>query len=106
IEVEWDVEKDAVFIVNLLVTGTDRQNLLADIARAISGTHTNIQRSAMSGIDGEVRGRFVLEVRNAKHLHRAMKAVSAVRNVTRVERGQLLSDVGEDDGGDGTPRPG
>ncbi|KPJ59895.1 MAG: hypothetical protein AMJ46_08970 [Latescibacteria bacterium DG_63] len=107
IDVEWDVAKDEVFLVNLLVTGSDRQNLLADIAKAISETQTNIRRTDLGSVEGQARGRFVLEVRNLKHLAKVIKAVSKVKNVIRVERGQLFTGVagdGEAAGQHGKPR--
>jgi GTP pyrophosphokinase len=100
IDVEWDVAKDEVFLVNLLVTGGDRQNLLADIAKAISATETNIRRSDVKSVEGQAKGRFVVEVRNLRHLEKVIRAVSRVKSVVGVERGQLFSSVGEGDESD------
>jgi guanosine-3',5'-bis(diphosphate) 3'-pyrophosphohydrolase len=93
INVEWDVGRDDVFVVNLVVRGSDRQNLLADIAKAISEANTNIKHSDMGLVDGEVKGRFVVEVQDLRHLERVMKAISKVKNVRRVERGQFLPEA-------------
>jgi GTP pyrophosphokinase len=93
IDVEWNVAEEDLFMVNLVVRGSDRQNLLFDIAKAISGTKTNIQRTDMGLVDGEVKGRFVVEVQDLRHLERVMKAISSVKNVTRVERGQFLPEA-------------
>ena len=90
IDVEWDVGKEDLFMVNLIVRGSDRQNLLFDIAKAISETRTNIKRTDMGLVNGEVRGRFVVEVQNLRHLEGVIKAISKVKNVTGVERGQFL----------------
>jgi guanosine-3',5'-bis(diphosphate) 3'-pyrophosphohydrolase len=96
ISVEWDVAKNEVFLVNLLVTGSDRQNLLADIAKAISETETNIRRSDVKSSGSKAEGRFVVEVRNLRHLNKVMKAISRVKNVIRVERVQLFPEIRED----------
>jgi GTP diphosphokinase / guanosine-3',5'-bis(diphosphate) 3'-diphosphatase len=93
IDVEWDVGKDDLFVVNLVVKGTDRPNLLVDIAKAISETNTNIKHTDMDLVDGEVKGRFVVDVQDLRHLERVIKAIAKVKNVTRVERGKLLPEA-------------
>jgi len=93
IDVEWDVGKDDLFVVNLIVKGTDRPNLLADIAKAISETNTNIKHTDMDLADGEVKGRFVVDVQDLRHFERVIKAIAKVKNVTRVERGQFLPEA-------------
>jgi guanosine-3',5'-bis(diphosphate) 3'-pyrophosphohydrolase len=93
IDVEWDVGKDDLFVVNLVVKGTDRPNLLVDIAKAISETNTNIKHTDMDLLDGEVKGRFVVDVQDLRHVERVIKAIAKVKNVTRVERGQFLPEA-------------
>jgi len=44
-------------------------------------------------VDGEVKGRFVVEVQDLRHLERVIKAISKVRNVSGVERGQFLAEI-------------
>jgi guanosine-3',5'-bis(diphosphate) 3'-pyrophosphohydrolase len=75
------------------VRGSDRQNLLVDMAKAISETNTNIKHTDMGLANGKVKGRFVVDVRDLRHLESVMKAISKVKNVTRVERGQFLPDA-------------
>ncbi|MBN1504914.1 MAG: hypothetical protein JW952_07630, partial [Candidatus Eisenbacteria bacterium] len=72
----------------------DRHNLLTDIAKSISDTDTEIRQTDMASVGRRVKGRFVVEVGNLKHLDRVMKAISGVRGVTRVERGPFLADAG------------
>lgn len=96
VSVQWDVGKDAVFLVNLSVTGSDRPNLLADIAKAISESGTNIRQADMSSEGAEVKGKFVVEVGDLRHLKRVMKAVSGVSSVTKVERGPSYPEVARD----------
>jgi hypothetical protein len=48
----------------------------------------------MSSLGRRVKGKFVVEVKNLTHLERVMKAISAVRGVSRVDRGPFLADAG------------
>ena len=107
INVDWDVGKDTVFLVNLSVSAADRHNLLMDIAKAISESDTEIRQTDMASVGRRVRGKFVVEVKNLNHLDRVMKAISGVRNVARVDRGPFLPDAGserEPDRGPGAGR--
>ncbi len=96
INVDWNVGKHTVFLVNLSITATDRHNLLMEIAKAISDTDTEIRQSDMTSLGRRVKGKFVVEVKNLDHLDIVMKAISAVRGVARVERGPFLADAGPD----------
>lgn len=88
-EVTWDVDKDRLFLVRLSIYGDDRENLLADVAMAISRSGTNIKQGMMDAEDDHAIGDFLVEVKNVAHLGRVMKAIRAVKGVTRVERLQL-----------------
>src|SRR5215831_18657806 len=86
VEVEWDVAEDQLFPVRLLVYGTDRPSLLADIAKAIAATRVNIRSAGMAGEDRLARGAFLIEVANLRLLTEVMGAVRRVKGVSRVER--------------------
>ncbi len=92
VEVEWNVGKEDRFPVRLLVYGTDRPSLLADIAKAIAGTHVNIRSAGMAGEDRLVRGAFLVEVPNVRVLQEVMNAVRRVKGVSRVERQVQMRD--------------
>jgi GTP pyrophosphokinase len=103
INVDWDVGKDAVFLVNLSVSAADRHNLLMDIAKAISDSETEIRQTDLASEGRRVRGKFVVEVRNLEHLEKVMKAISGVKGVAKVDRGTFLPDTGKGlEPGDGT----
>jgi len=57
-----------------------------EIAKAIADTDTEIRQTDMTSLGRKVEGKFVVEVKNLKHLERVMKAISGVRGVTRVDR--------------------
>jgi GTP pyrophosphokinase len=101
IEVEWDVERSQHFLVRLLVVSSDRANLLADVASAISRTGTYMRHGAMSSTgDGDARGQFVLEVRNLSHLQRVLVALRRVRGVQQVERESTAAGFDTPEGGE------
>ncbi|UCG76729.1 MAG: bifunctional (p)ppGpp synthetase/guanosine-3',5'-bis(diphosphate) 3'-pyrophosphohydrolase [Gemmatimonadota bacterium] len=94
VDIEWDSDGSQRFLVRLVLEGTDRHGLFADIARAISDTGTNIQSADIRSIEGGMRGQFVVEVENLTHLKKVMKQVRRVKGVLQVERRES---VGESD---------
>jgi GTP pyrophosphokinase len=90
VQVEWDVGKGHSFPVKVVVTASDRQGLLADLARAIGKVDTNIRSADMLTEEKDAQGVFLLEVTSLAHLRKVMKAMQGVRGVKRVERRDLL----------------
>jgi GTP pyrophosphokinase len=86
VDIEWDTDGAQRFLVRILMEGTDRHGLFADIAQAVSDTGTNIQSADVKSIEGGMRGQFVVEVENLSHLKKVMKAVRRVKGVLTVER--------------------
>jgi len=86
VDIEWDTDGSQRFVVRLVLEGTDRHGLFADIARSISDTGTNIQSADIRGIEGGMRGQFVVEVENLSHLKKVVKHVRRVKGVLSVER--------------------
>ncbi len=84
--VEWDVEEEQAFTVQLLVTGNDRKYLLSDIARAISDTDANIQRTSAQTRQHVVDDTFWIDVKNTRQLQSLMKKISQLDGVTHVHR--------------------
>ena len=90
VAVEWDARTGDTFPVRLVVSGTDRPSMLADLAKAIAATGVNIRTAGMQSEHHTVRGVFVVEV---PHLAKLQEVISAMRRspgVTRVERRQRL----------------
>ncbi len=86
LDVSWDVDRDKLFEVRLSIYGDDRENMLADVAQAISKTKTNIKQGMMDAEDDHAIGDFLVTVKNLAHLRRVMRAIEGVKGVTRVER--------------------
>ena len=84
--VEWDVEDEQAFTVQLLVTGNDRKYMLSDIARVISDTGANIQRTSAQTQQHVVEDTFWIDVKNTRQLQSLMKKISQLDGVTHVHR--------------------
>ncbi|HEX7079111.1 MAG TPA: bifunctional (p)ppGpp synthetase/guanosine-3',5'-bis(diphosphate) 3'-pyrophosphohydrolase [Candidatus Eisenbacteria bacterium] len=96
VPVDWGAAADDSFTVKLSIYGHDRRSLLADIAKAIAITNTNIRTAGIKANDRNARGAFVVEVRDLEHLRAVMRAIGDVEGVEAVEREQVF----------GKPRPG
>ena len=97
VEIDWDGAGADRFFVRLVMEGTDRRGLFADIASAVSATNTNIKSADMNADERGMRGEFVVEVENLAHLNRVLGAIKKVKGVVRVERREQedLSEVVE-----------
>jgi guanosine-3',5'-bis(diphosphate) 3'-pyrophosphohydrolase len=90
IRVEWNTDEEERFVVSIVVVGDDRQGLLADVATAISSKgDANIISAGMKAVEAGVRGTFVVEVKNLRHLQRVLKEVRRVKSVLAVERHEV-----------------
>ncbi len=90
VAVHWDVEDGKSFPVKVVVRAADRQGLLADLARSIGKTGTNIRSADLVTEEDGAEGVFLVEVTSLQHLNRVLKAMRGVRGVRHVERRDLL----------------
>jgi GTP pyrophosphokinase len=86
IEVEWDTGGARTFIVRLVVTGTDRRGLFADVAGAVSRTSTDIKSADLSAAENGIEGTFVVEVTDLEHLNRVIESMKSIDGILDVER--------------------
>lgn len=91
VEIDWKGAGGEQFMVRLVVRGTDRQGLFADLAGSVSGTSTNIRSANLSATDGGMEGIFVVEVDGLAHLTKVMEAMKRVKGILSVERKEYLS---------------
>ncbi|MBE0564425.1 MAG: bifunctional (p)ppGpp synthetase/guanosine-3',5'-bis(diphosphate) 3'-pyrophosphohydrolase [Krumholzibacteria bacterium] len=89
IEVTWDTSPDQVFMVKLIITSTDRKNLLMDLSNTLSQTSTNIASGDFDVENDLARVTLVIEVRNLNNLEKIIKALGKVRGVQKIDRFQL-----------------
>ncbi|MDT8436071.1 MAG: bifunctional (p)ppGpp synthetase/guanosine-3',5'-bis(diphosphate) 3'-pyrophosphohydrolase [Gemmatimonadota bacterium] len=92
IQIDWDVDGSRRFLVRVVMEGTDRHGLFADIARSISDTGTNIQSADIKAVEGGMQGQFVIEVENLAHLKKVMRQIRRVKGVLSVERKESFGD--------------
>jgi len=97
--VDWSAKPEDSFTVKLSIFGQDRKSLLADIAKAISTTNTNIRTAGIKANDRNARGAFVVEVRDLAHLREVMRAIENVDGVDAVEREQVFGKPGHGEAG-------
>ncbi|HET9582032.1 MAG TPA: bifunctional (p)ppGpp synthetase/guanosine-3',5'-bis(diphosphate) 3'-pyrophosphohydrolase [Gemmatimonadota bacterium] len=86
IQVEWDTGGAQTFIVRLVVTGTDRRGLFADVAGAVSRTSTDIKSADLSATETGIEGTFVVEVTDLEHLKRVIESMKSIDGILEVER--------------------
>jgi len=86
IVVEWDVEEEQSFTVQLLVKGHDRKFLLSDVTRVISATGADIRGSSAETRHHMAEDTFWVDVKNTRQLQSLMKQLSQLEGVTHVHR--------------------
>ncbi|MGH1362213.1 MAG: RelA/SpoT family protein [Calditrichia bacterium] len=86
IQVNWTVEVEETFHVQLTLLGEDRQNMIRDLALAIANTNTNILNMDIKSRDKLAVGKLFVEVRNLPHLTRVINAMNQVKGIISVER--------------------
>lgn len=86
VEIEWGSDSARRFLVRIVMEGSDRHGLFADIAQAVTDTGTNIQSAEIKAVEGGMRGQFVVEVENLNRLKKVMRRVQRVKGVLSVER--------------------
>jgi guanosine-3',5'-bis(diphosphate) 3'-pyrophosphohydrolase len=90
IDVRWDTSGEETFVVRLIVTGTDRRGLFADVAGAVSRTSTDIKSADLTATEMGIEGTFVVEVRDLEHLNRVIGAMKSIDGIVEVERREYL----------------
>ncbi|MGQ0764102.1 MAG: RelA/SpoT family protein [Gemmatimonadota bacterium] len=91
LDIDWQEQPGARFVVRLALEGYDRRGLYADVAAAVSSTGTDIRSMELKTVDGRMNGAAVVEVENLAHLQKIMKAVRRVKGVQEVQRREKLS---------------
>jgi guanosine-3',5'-bis(diphosphate) 3'-pyrophosphohydrolase len=87
IEVEWDHDETATFVVSVEIEALDRARLLRDVAEVLAEHHVNILNStSQSGSDRVARLRFDFELADPSHLDSILRAVQRVDSVFEAYR--------------------
>ncbi|HEV2150390.1 MAG TPA: bifunctional (p)ppGpp synthetase/guanosine-3',5'-bis(diphosphate) 3'-pyrophosphohydrolase [Longimicrobiaceae bacterium] len=92
VDIEWESEVGERFYVRIVMEGTDRRGLFAEIASTISQTNTNIRSADIQADESGMKGQFVVEVENLTHLNRVLSAIRKVKGVISVERRESMGE--------------
>jgi GTP pyrophosphokinase len=86
LQVNWDIENDQAFTVQLRVRSHDRKFLLSDISKALGDSGCNIQ-SATTRTIGEIAEQdFWVDVVDITHLQQSMEKANKIEGVLEVLR--------------------
>jgi len=86
IDVEWDVDKDKLFMVRLYMVSHNRSDFLMDLTSMISRANANIVNVDLKTDDSIIHNNMLIEVRNLNHLTNILKRVGKLKGMIRVER--------------------
>lgn len=87
IEVSWDISADAMYLVTILVTASDRPGILSDIMMVASEAKTNIASvNAKTEKNKLAEVMLTFEIKNLDQLEYIMTKVRRVKNVYSVAR--------------------
>jgi GTP pyrophosphokinase len=82
IEVEWDNDQPATFVVSVEVEALDRNRLLRDISQVLAEYHVNIMAStSQTSSDRVAKFRFDFELADPSHLDTILTALKRVESV-------------------------
>jgi GTP pyrophosphokinase len=87
IEVEWDNDQQATFVVSVEVEALDRSRLLRDISQVLSEYHVNIMScSSQTSSDRVAKFRFDFELADPSHLDTILSSLKRVDSVYAASR--------------------
>lgn len=86
IDVEWNSDREQIFIARILVLADDRKNLLNDVTKVIGRMGMNIRNAKAMADLGVAENEFELDVKNLKELDKLMEKLRRVKGVQTVER--------------------
>jgi GTP pyrophosphokinase len=82
IEVEWDHDQPATFVVSVEVEALDRSRLLRDVAQVLAEYHVNILScTSQTSTDRVAKFRFDFELADPNHLESILWAIKRVDSV-------------------------
>ena len=82
IDVEWDHDETATFVVSVEIEALDRSRLLRDVAEVLAEHHVNIlNSSSQTSSDRVAHLRFDFELADPSHLDSILRAIQRVDSV-------------------------
>ncbi|HEY6316902.1 MAG TPA: ACT domain-containing protein, partial [Acidimicrobiia bacterium] len=87
LDVEWDNDETATFLVSVEVEALDRSRLLRDVAQVLAEHHVNILNStSQTSRDRVAHLRFDFELADPSHLDSILRTVERVDAVYEAHR--------------------
>lgn len=86
LQVNWDMENDQAFTVQLRVRSHDRKFLLSDISKALGDSECNIQSATTRTLGQIAEQDFWVDVVDITHLQQAMEKANKIEGVLEVLR--------------------
>jgi GTP pyrophosphokinase len=86
LSVNWDMEKEQAFPVEVSMLCEDRRNMLADVAKAIGDENADIVNADVKRQGTHAVGTFALQVKGLIQLNAVIKAISGVKGVYKIAR--------------------
>ncbi len=84
IRIVWEENEKNLFPVKISVTGTDRGNLLKDIAEIISSRKSNIIKAEANVSKDIAEFKFVIEVKSNSHLKEIISSIKNIKSINDV----------------------
>ncbi|MFH1313201.1 MAG: bifunctional (p)ppGpp synthetase/guanosine-3',5'-bis(diphosphate) 3'-pyrophosphohydrolase [Candidatus Eisenbacteria bacterium] len=92
LSVDWDMDKDQAFPVEVSMLCEDRRNMLADVAKAIGDESADIVNADVKRQGAHAVGTFALQVKNLTQLNGIIKSIAGVKGVYKIARkGEVTS---------------
>ncbi len=93
LDIDWQEQEGETFLVRLVLEGSDRRGLYADVAEAVTESGTNIRSMELrSGDGGGVSGSVLVEVENLGHLRKIIRGIRKVKGITDVSRRERIAE--------------
>ena len=89
-DVEWDVDGESAFMVQVCLLAEERKDFLKDIAESLSSMETNILKIDMKTENSLITSYMILEVRDLSHLTKVIRRLHCIKNVISVGRGSEI----------------
>jgi GTP pyrophosphokinase len=86
VEVDWSIEEESFYDVEIAIESDDRKGLLAELATAIAKESVNIVGGSISTAGTKAATSFSIQVRDQDHLRKVMDSIGRIKGIKKVER--------------------
>ncbi|MBD3170065.1 MAG: RelA/SpoT family protein [candidate division Zixibacteria bacterium] len=90
IDVQWDVDSGASFMVKLNILVEERKNIIKDITEAIAAVDINVRGAEITNRGQPSKGSIIIDIANLNQLQKALKRIRKVKGVLEVDRASSL----------------